>query len=73
MDKVPALVCNKRVIESLVKAGAFDDMKHKRRALVAVHETAVDQYAAFKRNEDRPGLLVRRARRTPQRRASASR
>ncbi len=51
MDKVPALVCNKRVIESLVKAGAFDDMKHKRRALVAVHETAVDQYAAFKRNE----------------------
>ena len=51
MDKVPALVCNKRVIESLVKAGAFDDMKHKRRALVAVHETAVDQYVDFKRNE----------------------
>ena len=51
MDKVPALVCNKRVIESLVKAGAFDDMKHKRRALVAVHETAVDQYVDIKRNE----------------------
>ena len=51
MDKVPALVCNKRVIESLVKAGAFDDMKHQRRALVAIHETAVDQYVDIKRNE----------------------
>ncbi|MEZ5092383.1 DNA polymerase III subunit alpha [Nocardioides sp.] len=51
MSKVPALVCNKRVIESLVKAGAFDDMKHRRRALVAIHETAVDQYVDIKRNE----------------------
>src|SRR6476661_5813984 len=51
MSKVPALVCNKRVIESLVKAGAFDDMKHHRRALVAVHESAVDQYVDIKRNE----------------------
>jgi DNA polymerase III alpha subunit len=24
MDKVPAVVCNKRVVESLIKAGAFD-------------------------------------------------
>ena len=47
----PALVCNKRVIESLVKAGAFDDMGHGRRALVAVHEQAVDQYVDIKRNE----------------------
>ncbi len=51
LQKVPALVCNKRVIESLVKSGAFDDMKHKRRALVAIHETAVDQYVDIKRNE----------------------
>lgn len=51
MDKVPVHVCNKRVVESLVKAGAFDDMKHKRRALVAIHETAVDQYVDIKRNE----------------------
>jgi DNA polymerase-3 subunit alpha len=51
LDKVPAIVCNKRVIESLIKAGAFDDMKHRRRALVAVHETAVDQYVDIKRNE----------------------
>ncbi len=51
MEKVPALVCNKRVIESLIKAGAFDDMKHKRRALVAIHEAAVDQYVDIKKNE----------------------
>ncbi|WP_182527012.1 DNA polymerase III subunit alpha [Nocardioides dongkuii] len=51
MEKVPALVCNKRVVESLVKAGAFDEMKHCRRALVAIHETAVDQYVDIKRNE----------------------
>jgi DNA polymerase III subunit alpha len=50
MEKVPALVCNKRVVESLAKAGAFDDMKHRRRALVAVHEEAVDRYATIKRD-----------------------
>ncbi len=50
MDKVDALVCNKRVIESLVKAGAYDDMKHKRRALVSIHEEAVDRYATIKKD-----------------------
>ncbi|WP_110181583.1 DNA polymerase III subunit alpha [Nocardioides solisilvae] len=51
MEKVPALVCNKRVIESLIKAGGFDEMKHRRRALVTIHETAVDQYVDIKKNE----------------------
>ncbi|MEU6135755.1 DNA polymerase III subunit alpha [Nocardioides sp. NPDC047086] len=51
LAKVPDRVCNKRVIESLIKAGAFDDMKHLRRSLVAIHETAVDQYIDIKRNE----------------------
>jgi DNA polymerase-3 subunit alpha len=51
MGKVPGLVCNKRVVESLVKAGAFDSLGHRRRALVAIHESAVDQYADIKRNE----------------------
>jgi DNA polymerase-3 subunit alpha len=51
MDKVPTLVCNKRVIESLIKAGAFDSLGHRRRALVTIHESAVDQYADIKRNE----------------------
>jgi DNA polymerase-3 subunit alpha len=51
MGKVPPQVCNKRVVESLVKAGAFDSLGHRRRALVAVHESAVDQYVDIKRNE----------------------
>jgi DNA polymerase III subunit alpha len=51
MDKVPVPVCNKRVIESLVKAGAFDSMGYARRALLAISEDAVDAVIALKRNE----------------------
>ncbi len=51
LDKVPAVVCNKRTIESLVKAGAFDTLGRSRRALVAVHEQAVDAVVDLKRNE----------------------
>src|SRR4051812_23451515 len=51
MEKVPPLVCNKRVVESLVKAGAFDSLGHCRRALVTIYESAVDQYIDIKRNE----------------------
>ncbi|WP_193610659.1 DNA polymerase III subunit alpha [Nocardioides lijunqiniae] len=51
LSKVPAVVCNKRVIESLIKAGAFDELKHRRRALVAIHENAIDQYIDIKKNE----------------------
>src|SRR3954471_4345444 len=51
LSKVDSVVCNKRVIESLVKAGAFDSLNHRRRALVAMHEAAVDQYVEIKRNE----------------------
>ncbi|MBF8188693.1 DNA polymerase III subunit alpha [Nonomuraea sp. K274] len=51
LRKVPAVVCNKRVIESLIKAGAFDSLGHVRRGLVAVHEQAVDAIVDIKRNE----------------------
>ncbi len=51
MSKVPAPVCNKRAIESLIKAGAFDSLGHARRALLTVHEDAVDEVIAIKRNE----------------------
>ena len=51
MAKVPVPVCNKRVLESLCKAGSFDSMGYTRRALVAVHEAAADQYIDLKRNE----------------------
>jgi len=51
LAKVDTVVCNKRVIESLVKAGAFDSLRHRRRALVAIHESVVEQYVEIKRNE----------------------
>jgi DNA polymerase-3 subunit alpha len=51
MAKVPPLVCNKRVIDSLIKAGAFDEQGHVRRALSAIHESVVDQFIDIKRNE----------------------
>ncbi|MEV0164148.1 DNA polymerase III subunit alpha [Nonomuraea fuscirosea] len=51
LRKVPAVVCNKRVIESLVKAGAFDSLGHVRKGLVMVHEQAIDAIIDIKRNE----------------------
>jgi DNA polymerase III subunit alpha len=47
---VPASVCNKRVIESLIKAGAFDSLGHPRRGLMLIHERAVDAVIGVKRN-----------------------
>ena len=51
LDKVPAVVCNKRTIESLIKAGAFDSLAPSRRALLLVHEQAVDAVVGVKRKE----------------------
>jgi DNA polymerase-3 subunit alpha len=51
LRKVPAVVCNKRVIESLAKAGAFDSFSHPRKGLVLIHEQAVDSVIDLKRNE----------------------
>ncbi|NLS10245.1 DNA polymerase III subunit alpha [Nesterenkonia sp. MY13] len=48
--KVPPQVCNKRTVESLIKSGAFDELGHTRRSLVAIHESAVDQ--AVKQKKD---------------------
>ena len=51
LDKVPAVVCNKRTIDSLIKAGAFDSLGHTRRSLQACHEDFVDEVIGVKRNE----------------------
>jgi DNA polymerase-3 subunit alpha len=51
LAKVPAVVCNKRTIESLIKAGAFDDMQLTRHGLLRVHEERVDHYVTTKRQE----------------------
>jgi len=51
LRKVPLPVANKRTIESLIKAGAFDSLGSTRRALVEVHEDAVEAAVGEKRNE----------------------
>jgi len=51
LDRVPLVVCNKRVIESLIKAGAFDSLGHTRRALMDCFEQKVDQVIDLKRNQ----------------------
>ncbi len=51
LRKVPAVVCNKRTIESLVKAGAFDSLGQTRRGMVTVHEQYVDALVEVKRKE----------------------
>ena len=51
LRKVDAVVCNKRTLEALIKAGAFDSLGHTRRGLVHVYEPAVDAVLDTKRNE----------------------
>jgi len=51
LDKSETLVCNKRVIESLIKAGAFDSLGHSRMGLTQHHEAAVDAVIGLKRQQ----------------------
>jgi len=51
LNRVPAHVANKRTVESLIKAGAFDSMGSSRRALLEIHEDAVEQAVLDKRRE----------------------
>ncbi|MGL5858244.1 MAG: DNA polymerase III subunit alpha [Angustibacter sp.] len=51
LRKVPAVVCNKRTIESLSRAGAFDSLGHSRAGLVRVHETYVESLVDEKRKQ----------------------
>ena len=51
IDKVEVSVCNKRVVESLIKAGAFDSLGDSRRGLIAVHEQVIDAAVDLKRAE----------------------
>ncbi|MCA1675945.1 MAG: DNA polymerase III subunit alpha, partial [Actinobacteria bacterium] len=51
LEKVDLVCCNKRTIESLIKAGSFDSLGQPRRALLKVHEDAVDAVTYLKRHE----------------------
>ena len=51
LAKVPIPVANKRTVESLIKAGAFDSLGSTRRALLEIHEDAVEGAVSVKRTE----------------------
>ncbi len=51
LSKVEPVVCNKKTVESLIKAGAFDSLGHTRRGLLAVHAEVIDAAMGTKRAE----------------------
>jgi DNA polymerase-3 subunit alpha len=51
LSKIELAACNKRVIESLIKAGGFDSLGQPRRELYRHHETAVDGMISSKKQE----------------------
>ncbi|MDP3712374.1 MAG: DNA polymerase III subunit alpha [Mycobacteriales bacterium] len=51
LRKVEAVACNKKTVESLIKAGAFDSLGHTRKGLVHVHAESIDAVMETKRAE----------------------
>ena len=51
LDKINIAACNKKVTESLIKAGAFDSLGHPRKGLFLVHADAVDSVLGTKKAE----------------------
>ncbi|MFI6705399.1 DNA polymerase III subunit alpha [Nonomuraea sp. NPDC050478] len=51
LAKIPLAACNKRVVESLIKSGAFDSLTHPRKGLHLVHEQAIEQVTSIKKQE----------------------
>jgi DNA polymerase-3 subunit alpha len=51
LDKSEIVACNKRTIESLIKAGAFDELGNTRLSMIQNHEVAVDAVVPLKRQE----------------------
>jgi DNA polymerase-3 subunit alpha len=53
LRKVPIPVANKRTVESLIKAGAFDSLGATRRSLIEIHEAACESAVKDKRAEEK--------------------
>ncbi|MCX4634916.1 DNA polymerase III subunit alpha [Streptomyces platensis] len=49
LDKADLPALNKRAVESLIKAGTFDSLKHTRKGLTAIHEEAIDAITPVKK------------------------
>ena len=52
-ERVNTTVLNKRAIESLIKAGAFDSCNHPRQGLLSVYEQIVDHTVSRRQERDR--------------------
>jgi DNA polymerase-3 subunit alpha len=52
-ERVPEPALNKRTVESLIKAGAFDRLGHPRRGLLAAFEQIIDVTLERRRERDR--------------------
>jgi len=52
VERVPEPVLNKRTVESLIKAGAFDSLGHPRRGLLMVFEQIIDATLVRRRERD---------------------
>jgi len=51
-ERVPEMVLNKRTVESLIKAGAFDRLGHPRRGLLMAFEQIIDTTLERRRERD---------------------
>jgi DNA polymerase-3 subunit alpha len=51
LEKIEQQICSKRIIESLIKSGAFDSISSSRKGLLSVHLEAVEQALERKRAE----------------------
>ena len=52
VERVPEAVLNKRTVESLIKAGAFDSLGHPRKGLLLVFEQIIDATVVRRRERD---------------------
>ena len=51
-ERVPEQALNKRTVESLIKAGAFDGLRHPRKGLLMVYESIIDTTVTRRRERD---------------------
>lgn len=54
--RVDSVALNKRSVEALIKAGAFDSLGHPRKGLLQVYESTIE-YALAKRKEIESGIM----------------
>ena len=51
LNKIDVAACNKKVTESLIKAGGFDSLGHSRKGLFLIHTDAVESVLGTKKAE----------------------